>query len=126
MLTELNASTRTFAASRAVSASPPEPRPALAAGPAAAPAAAADPLTRQAVEPAQVLDRASRAAARAMFKDREVEITSFQDEGTGRIVYRVADRASGEVLHQSPPDALLRFFASTRAALNRPLVAVEA
>jgi uncharacterized FlaG/YvyC family protein len=73
-----------------------------------------------------MLDRASRAAARAMFKDRDVEITSFQDEGTGRTVYRVADRASGEVLHQSPPDALLRFFATPRAALSRPLVAVEA
>ena len=55
-------------------------------------AVAADPLTRQAVEPAQALDRASRAAARAMFTDRDVEVTSFQDEGTGRIVYRVADR----------------------------------
>ena len=73
-----------------------------------------------------MLDRASRAAARAMFKDRDVEITSFQDEGTGRTVYRVADRSSGEVLHQSPPDALLRFFASARAALDEPLVAVEA
>jgi hypothetical protein len=87
---------------------------------------AANPLTRSAVEPSQLLDRASRAAARAMFQDREVEITSFLDEDTGRTVYRVADRSSGEVLHQSPPDALLRFFATTRAALNGPLVAIEA
>ncbi len=61
-----------------------------------------------------------------MFKDRDVEITSFQDGGTGRIVYRVADRSNGEVLHQSPPDALLRFFASSREALSEPLVAIEA
>ena len=36
-------------------------------GSVAGPRVAADPLTRQAVEPAQMLDRASRAAARAMF-----------------------------------------------------------
>ena len=55
-----------------------------------------------------------------------MEVTSFQDEGTGRVVYRVADRKSGEVLHQSPPDALLRFYASSREGRDRPLVAVEA
>ena len=45
--------------------------------------------------PGEALDRASRAAARAMFRDREVEVTSFRDEGSDRIVYRVADRADG-------------------------------
>ena len=124
MLTELNP--LAAAAPVRAAASPPEPRPASPDGTAVVPAVAANPLTRTAVEPSQLLDRASRAAARAMFQDREVEITSFLDEGTGRTVYRVADRSSGEVLHQSPPDALLRFFATTRAALNGPLVAVEA
>jgi uncharacterized FlaG/YvyC family protein len=61
-----------------------------------------------------------------MFKDRDVEVTSFWDEGTGRTVYQVADRASGEVLHQSPPDALLRFYASSRETLDGPFLAVEA
>lgn len=125
MLTELNPLTAPPAA-RAITSGPTELRPVAVAGVGATRAVAADPLTRQAVEPSQVLDRASRAAARAMFKEREVEITSFLDEGTGRTVYRVADRSSGEVLHQSPPDALLRFFASSRAALDQPLVAVEA
>lgn len=124
MLTELNPVAA--AAPVRAAASPPEPRPASPAGTAVVPAVASNPLTRTAVEPSQLLDRASRAAARAMFQDREVEITSFLDEDTGRTVYRVADRSSGEVLHQSPPDALLRFFATTRAALNGPLVAVEA
>ena len=78
------------------------------------------------VEPTQMLDRASHAAARAMFKDRDVEVTSFHDELAGRVVYQVADRASGEVLMQSPPDALLRFFASTREALAEHLVELEA
>jgi hypothetical protein len=102
-----------------------EPRPAPAA-PATALAASAAPLTARSVEPSQALDRASRAAARALFKDHDVEVTSFQDKESGRLVYRVADRASGQVLHQSPPDALLRFFASARESLERPLVAVEA
>ena len=107
-------------------AAPSEPRTVAAEPGTAARVPAIQPLTAQAVEPAQALDRASRAAARALFKDRDVEVTSFQDEGTGRIVYRVADRASGQVLHQSPPDALLRFFASARRSLERPLLAVEA
>jgi len=42
------------------------------------------------------------------------------------VVCTVADRRSGEVLLQTPPEALLRFFASTRAKLARPLVAVDA
>ncbi|MFO1048025.1 MAG: hypothetical protein U1E52_09030 [Geminicoccaceae bacterium] len=96
-----------------------EPRPPAAAAP------APERQTAPAVEASQALDQASRAAARALFWGRDVEITSFQDQGTGRVVYRVADRASGQVLHQSPPEALLRFFASARQSLERPLVAVE-
>ena len=61
-----------------------------------------------------------------MFAEREVEVTSFHDRASGRMVCTVADRRSGEVLMQSPPDALLRFFASTRAMLAEPLVAVDA
>ena len=125
MLTELT-SLSAHSSVRAASGGPPDTRPVPLSGSVAGPRVAADPLTRQSVEPAQTLDRASRAAARAIFKDRDVEITSFQDKDTGRTVYRVADRSSGEVLHQSPPDALLRFFASARAALDEPLVAVEA
>ena len=108
-------------------ASPVADQPPAAHGEGAAvPAATAERLTARAVEPGQALDRASRAAARALFGGRDVEVTSYADEGTGRMVYRIADRASGEVLHQSPSDELLRFFASSRAALERPLVAVEA
>jgi hypothetical protein len=105
---------------------PQETRTVAAATAAATAVPAADRLTTRAVEPSQALDRASRAAARALFPDRDVEVTSFQHEGTGRLVYRVADRASGQVLHQSPPDALLRFYASAREGQERPLLAVEA
>ncbi|MGD9508694.1 MAG: hypothetical protein AB7I59_04255 [Geminicoccaceae bacterium] len=102
-----------------------ELRPATPVATAAMPVPAAARVTVQAAEPSQALDRASRWAARALFQDRDVEVTSFQDKDSGRIVYRIADRASGQVLHQSPPDALLRFFASTRQSLERPLMAVE-
>ena len=90
--------------------------------------AASQPVAeaRPAVDPGQALDRASRAAARAMFPDHDVEVTSFRDEGSNRLVYRVADRETGRVLVQSPPDALLRFYASAREAMAEPLVAVEA
>ena len=111
---------------RPTGSAPAEPRAATADPTAGVRVPAAECLAPRAVEPSQALDRASRAAARALFRDRDVEVTSFQDEGTGRIVYRIADKASGQVLHQSPPDALLRFFASARRSLERPLLAVEA
>jgi hypothetical protein len=111
---------------RPVAQTATEATPVPAEGTGVASASSQDALTRTAVEPSQALDRASRAAVRAMFPGREVEISSFHDEGAGRVVYRVADRSSGEVLLQSPPDALLRFFASARAALAEPLLSVEA
>lgn len=84
--------------------------------------AAADADPAAAIPP---VERAIRLAASALFRDREVEVQGFPDAGSGRFVYRVADRRSGEVLIQLPPDALLRFFASARDALG-PLVRIEA
>lgn len=109
---------------------PPPPR--LEGRALAAPAETVSPATArpaqsaQPVEPVQALDRAAAAAARSMFKDHEVEVTSYHDDTSGRFVYRVADRLSGEVLLQSPPETLLRFFADTREALDKPLVTVHA
>lgn len=73
----------------------------------------------------QPVERAIRLAASTLFRDREVEVQGFRDAASGRFVYRVADRRSGEVLVQLPPEALLRFFASARDALE-PLVRIEA
>jgi uncharacterized FlaG/YvyC family protein len=53
-------------------------------------------------------------------------VTSFVDTESGRSVYRVADRTTGEVLMQSPAEELLRFYASSRVALERPLLAIDA
>ena len=86
---------------------------------------AAGTASGRTVEPRQALEQATRLAAHALFEGRDVEVTSFHDPASGRIVCKVADRSSGEVLMQSPPEALLRFFASTREALSQPLLALD-
>ena len=108
-----------LAGSRAIAG--PEARP-----PAVAVSSAAAATPRRVTDPVRAWEQATQMAASAMFAGREVEVTSFHDQGSGRIVCKVADRSSGEVLMQSPPDALLRFFANTRDALAEPLLAVEA
>lgn len=65
-------------------------------------------------------------AARELFAGREVDVQSFRDEATGRMVYRVTDRRSGEVLTQTPPDELLRLYAALRQPPDGPLLRVEA
>ena len=55
---------------------------------------------------------AAEAVAKAFAGSKDLEVSSFHDEGTGRYVTRVADRWSGRVLLQTPPDQLLRFLAS--------------
>jgi hypothetical protein len=103
------------------------PAPAGAAAMAAAtvPVRAGDAGRPEAVEPAQAIESAARAAAQALFFGREVVVSGFHDTGSGRHVHRIADRFSGETLLQSPPAALLRFYASSRAQAA-PRVAVEA
>ncbi|MFO1069667.1 MAG: hypothetical protein U1E14_14200 [Geminicoccaceae bacterium] len=106
--------------------------------------AAAEPVTtrqggsrpavpaRQALEAATSLaagsglDAAVGRAASGLYPDRSVQVSSFVDGASGRSVYRVADRVTGEVLMQSPAEELLRFYASSRAALERPLLAIDA
>ena len=82
------------------------------------------PATRAVGGPDQVRQAASRAAE-AMFGGRDVSVESFYDEGSGRAVYRVADRVTGEVLVETPPEKLLRFFASARERQSTPLLALE-
>ncbi|MEZ5823443.1 MAG: flagellar protein FlaG [Geminicoccaceae bacterium] len=78
------------------------------------------------VEQSRTLDQAAEKAARKMFPGREIQVESYRDEQSGRFVYRVADKQSGRVIHQSPPDELLRFFASAREGEAGPLVHLEA
>ncbi len=104
-------------------ASPRPPAPSLAAP---RPDAAGPPTSPEAGgRAATILEQAVKRVAGVLFDGRLIEVRSFRDEASGRVVYRVADRASGEVLIQAPPQALLRFFASLREALG-PLVEIEA
>jgi hypothetical protein len=86
---------------------------------------AVGPTVGRPAEPIRPVEQAVQLAASALFRDRQVEVEGFRDEASGRFVYRIADRRSGEVLMQAPPEALLRFFASAREALG-PLVEFEA
>jgi hypothetical protein len=89
----------------------PEPRP-------------ASPMVAGAAGP--TLDRLVEQAAQDMFPGREVAVESFYDKGSGRYVHRIADRESGELLLQTPPDELLRFFASGREPFGTPLLEIDA
>ncbi len=71
------------------------------------------------------LDAAVRDAAKQLFADRNVDVRGFHDPAADRMVYRVVDTRSGEVLFQSPPDQLLRFYAMSRGLENRPLLRVD-
>lgn len=73
----------------------------------------------------QQIEEVVEKAASAMFKGREVEVNGFLHDDSGRFVYRISDKASGELLAQTPPDALLRFYASYQG-LDQPLVSVDA
>ncbi len=72
------------------------------------------------------LERIVQQAARDLFPGREVAVESFYDKASGRFVHRIADGESGELLAQTPSDSLLRFFASGRQPLGKPLLRLEA
>lgn len=86
---------------------------------------APDATAAPASNPAEALERASRAAIGEMFAGRDVSVASFHDDASGRMVYRVTDPHSGEVLMQQPTESLLRLYASGRTP-ERPLLAIEA
>lgn len=84
----------------------------------------------QAGQPARVPDdivaRLAASAAAERFPGREVAVDSYYDTTVDRPVFRVADRRTGEVLLESPPEELLRFFAAAREPPGAPLVVLEA
>jgi uncharacterized FlaG/YvyC family protein len=105
----------------------PEPRPI---------AAESRPVLQSVVQPAAgnpaservggKLEQIVEQAARDLFPGREVAVQSFFDEDSGRYVHRIADNDSGELLLQTPPDELLRFFASGREPYGAPLLEIDA
>lgn len=109
----------------------PAREPARLMPPAAVAPGASEPATVErpradSVPAVASLARAAEDAARQLFTGRAVEISSFLDERSGRYVTRVADRETGRVIAQTPPEELLRFFASARVGDARALVATEA
>lgn len=103
-------------------------RPA-AGSPSGASAPAGLPAAGSSAGGPDAVGQAASRAAEELFHGRDVSVESFYDEGTGRAVYRVADRVTGEVLVETPPEELLRFFASARehqAGGGPVLVALEA
>lgn len=98
-----------FDASLKLPALPP-PRPPSAAAVPVAPAPL--PESTAPTKPAPPTFEAAEAAFKALSSSKSLEVTSFHDDATGRFVVRVADRLSGRVLIQMPPDDLLRFLAS--------------
>lgn len=83
-----------------------------------APAAAMPDGTAAAGSERPLLDAALRVAPN-LYPHRDVEVTTRIDEPTGRTVVRIADRASGQVLTQTPPEDLLRFYAAARELAER-------
>lgn len=94
------------------------------------------PLLQQAVQAVEAkpkgegvagkLEQIVEQAARELFPGREVAVQSFFDKDSGRYVHRIADTQSGELLLQTPPDELLRFFASGREPYGEPLLEIDA
>jgi hypothetical protein len=74
---------------------------------------------------AQMLELARRVAA-DRFPARSLATETYCDGDTGRVIYRVSDRLTGEVLMQEPPEDLLRFYAVSRGAADRPLLSIDA
>jgi hypothetical protein len=89
-------------------------------------AAASPPASPDAVPPDRAAEAAVEVAARSHHAGRDVEVKGFRDAASGHYVLRVADRRTGLVLHQSPPDALLRFFAAARQQDAGPLLRLDA
>ena len=104
------------------------PAPAAKARPVAqaAQGAPTSPAGPRAKEPARIdLADAALRAARHMFPDRDLDVSTFHDDQTGRSVVRVADRVSGEVIAQVPSEDLLRFYAASTPD-GRPLLTIQA
>lgn len=67
--------------------------------------------TAEAVVPVRELER----AAALLHRNRPVEVSSYRDDSSSRLVIEVRDSGSGDVVAQYPADELLRFYASVRA-----------
>lgn len=65
------------------------------------------------------LARMLQEAAELRHAGREVRVRFMRDETAERLVVRVEDPRSGELVAQYPPEELLRFYAAVRAERDR-------
>ena len=63
-------------------------------------------------------DRQEGARLKALISDPNHRLSTQPDELTGRIVLRVEDRATGELVEQYPAEELLRLYAAMRDSLG--------
>ena len=99
------------------------PRPvALGLGPSARPAPAGASATTSQVRSLTVpgpagVEPAETERLKALLTDPATRVSMHRDEASGRIVVRVHDRTTDEVLEQIPADELLRLYAGLRETL---------
>lgn len=67
--------------------------------------------------PDAVADLAEAERLKALFTDPGVQVSTHRDDDSGRVVMRVEDRHTGDLVEQIPPDKLLRLYAALRDTL---------
>ncbi|MEX2009697.1 MAG: flagellar protein FlaG [Dongiaceae bacterium] len=84
------------------------------------PAAGAESIvTKPVVDMKLAMETAARRLTQALAADgavvpKNTDAVLIVDDGSRRVVARLIDRDSGEVVREYPPDELLRLFAKTR------------
>lgn len=63
-------------------------------------------------------DQQEGARLKALITDPNHRLSTQPDEVTGRVVLRVEDRATGELVEQYPAEELLRLYAAMRGSLG--------
>jgi len=63
-------------------------------------------------------DQQAGARLKALITDPNLKVSSQPDEATGRVVLRIEDRATGEMVEQYPAEALLRLYAAMRDSVG--------
>ena len=63
-------------------------------------------------------DQQAGARLKALITDPNLRVSTQPDAVTGRVVLRIEDRATGEMVEQYPAEALLRLYAAMRDSLG--------
>lgn len=63
-------------------------------------------------------DEQAGARLKALMTDPNLRVSTQPDKATGRVVLRIEDRATGEMVEQYPAEALLRLYAAMRDSVG--------